>query len=79
MEGRGRSEGDWGLEPARLIRKDVVGVLASVLHRPAPVELVPVTLADSRQPKCPTFKHFHIRPPARLPGGGGGGLGGGAC
>lgn len=24
MEGRGRSEGDGGLEPARLIRKDVV-------------------------------------------------------
>lgn len=36
VEGRGRSEGDRGLEPARLIRKDVVGVLASFLHRPAP-------------------------------------------
>lgn len=36
VEGRGRSEGDGGLEPARLIRKDVVGVLASFLHRPAP-------------------------------------------
>lgn len=43
-----------------LLGKMLSGVLASFLHRPAPVRLVPVTLADSLQPKRLAAPHSNI-------------------